>query len=338
MGKEHSTRYRYVGKRLVRNMYSPLGTLLVPIHTVLSPKEIDTLFRQGVLLHDEDVEDVAILHLVDAAISEIRDIFQSARHSDRISFEAIRERILPVVLLMSLHPDISRILAHLEKHDEYLYRHSIGVALLSKMIGSASGYQGDELTELITSAFLHDIGKSRIPLDILNKPGALTAEEFECVKKHTIYGYELIRQSPGLDENHALVALQHHEREDGSGYPYGLKGDATLRNSKIVAVADVFHAMISKRVYKSSVSFYQVLQEMSRNAFGALEPEITLNFMKRIMDLLIGNTVLLSNGSEAKIVMVSPHDPVNPLVEANGMYIDLSKEKQIVLERILSTG
>jgi len=333
--ENHSRIYRYAGMRLNKNVYNALGTLVIPAWTVLTSKDIDLLIQMKIDLQEDDVEDVSVLHMVEAAILEVKDVFRIARYADQIPYAAVREKIVPVVMHMSRHPDFNHILSHLERHDEYVYRHSVGVAMLSKLIGAASGYRDSELIDLITSGFLHDIGKSKIPAEILNKPGKLTREEFELVKHHTIYGYELIRQSSDIDEQHAYVALQHHEREDGSGYPFGLKGYEISRNSKMVAVADVFHAMISKRVYKNTVPFYQVLQEMSQNAYGALEPGITLSFMKRIMDLLIGNEVLLSNGLEGKIVMVSTHDPVNPLVEVNGFYFDLSREKSITLERIL---
>jgi HD-GYP domain-containing protein (c-di-GMP phosphodiesterase class II) len=335
MDKHDSLHHQYVGMRLNKNLYSPIGTLIVPSGSILTSKEVELLLQQKILLRDEDVDDVSISHLVDTAILEVKDIFHIARSADQIPFGAIREKIIPIVKLMSNHPDFTHILTHLMRHEEYVYQHSVGVALLSKIIGVTCGYKDNQLIDLITSGFLHDIGKSKIPSDILNKPGRLTKEEYECIQKHTTYGYDLIRQSPGFAEQHAIVALQHHEREDGSGYPLGLKGTEISPNSKIVAVADVFHAMISKRVYKDSVPFYQVLREMSQFAYGALEPGITLRFMKRIMDLLIGNSVLLSNGQEGKIIMVSAHDPVNPLIEVNGTYIDLSLEKSITLEQLL---
>jgi HD-GYP domain-containing protein (c-di-GMP phosphodiesterase class II) len=335
MGEQHSQYHQYEGMRLNKNLYNALGTLVIPSLTILTGKDIDMLLQQNIVLQAEDVEDVTILHLVDSAILEVKDIFNMARYADKIPFDVISEKILPVVLLMSNHPDFAHILAHLKRHEEYIYTHSIGVALLSKIIGMNGGYKGNQLINLIISGFLHDIGKSKIPSHILNKPGKLTREEFEIIKKHTIHGYELIRNSSGFAQEHAYVALQHHEREDGSGYPFGLKGNQIDHHSKMVAVADVFHAMISKRVYKNSIPFYQVLQEMSQFAYGALEPVITLTFMKRFMDLLIGNSVLLSNGQEGKIIMVSAHDPVNPIVEVNGMFIDLSKEKTITLDKIL---
>ncbi|WP_127589045.1 HD-GYP domain-containing protein [Paenibacillus koleovorans] len=316
-------------------MYNSLGVLVLPAQSVLTRKEIEMLLQQNIVLNEDDVEPESIRQLVNSSIKEIRIVFEKVRNTDQIPFEHLRERIVPIVTEMCSHPNLKHILSHLELHDEYTYRHSIGVALISRVIGKSKGLPAPELAELTSAAFLHDIGKVRVPDNIINKPGKLSPEEFTQVKNHTVFGYELIASTSGISHRHALVALQHHEREDGSGYPYGLKGNSIDPFSKIVAVADVFHAMISKRAYKNPVPFYKVLQEMSEFAYGSLEPSTTLIFVKRIMEMLVGNSVVLSNGHEGKIIMVSPNDPVHPLVEVNGSYIDLSKDQSVFLERIV---
>ncbi|BBI36397.1 HD-GYP domain-containing protein [Cohnella abietis] len=325
----------FLNMRVNKNIYNDIGTLIIPNHRVLTIKDIDRLAQQNIVLSDDDVEPVSILDLIDSAIKEVRDLFDKARNYGSVPFADVRDRIIPIIMFMSNHPNLSEILVHLEVHDEYVYRHSIGVALLSKLIGKTRGLNEAELLELTTAGFLHDIGKAKIPGAILNKPGKLTEEEFKVVKEHSVYGYEILKKSVGIPERYAYVALQHHEREDGSGYPFGLKGSHIDVYSKIVAVADVFHAMVSKRVYKQPVPFYKVLKEMSDNLYGSFDPGITLSFLKRLMDAMIGNTVVLSDGNEGKIVMVSAQDPVHPVVEVKGVYIDLSKEQQIHLEKIL---
>ncbi|WP_256759350.1 HD-GYP domain-containing protein [Cohnella sp. WQ 127256] len=325
----------YLGMRVNKNIYNKQGILVIPALRALTDIDIALLSGHGIFLSDQDVEPITILDLVDSAIKEVRQVFDIAKNSDHIPFATVRDKIIPIILFMSNHPNLNQILVHLENYDEYVYRHSIGVALLSKLIGKALDFSDEQLLELMTAGFLHDIGKSKVPSAILNKPGKLTKEEYEIVKKHTLYGYDIIKSSVGIPERHAYVALQHHEREDGSGYPFGLKGHEVDGYSKIVAVADVFHAMVSKRVYKLPVPFYQVLKEMSDNAYGRLEPSITLSFLKKIMDVMIGNTVVLSNGCVGKIVRVGAHDPVQPIVEVNGSYIDLSNEHEIHLERFI---
>ncbi|WP_186438365.1 HD-GYP domain-containing protein [Cohnella terricola] len=326
---------QYVGMRVNKNIYNKRGILVVPAKRLLTSKDVGLLSQQGVFLTDHDVESVMIDHLVASAIEEVKALFKFAQQTERIPFERVRDKIVPIIIFMSNHPNLNQILLYLEVHDEYIYRHSIAVALLSRLIGKARGIDDAQLWELTASGFLHDIGKSQIPASILNKPGKLTAEEFRIVKEHTVYGYEIIKRSEGIPERHAYVALQHHEREDGSGYPFGLKSGEIDVFSKIVAVADVFHAMVSKRVYKEPMPLYQVLKELSDNVYGSLEPAITLSFIKRIMDVLIGNQVVLSDGREGKIVMVSSQDPILPVVEIDGHYIDLSKEQGLYLEKIV---
>lgn len=327
--------YQYSGLRVNKNIYSRMGTLIIPAYTILTWKEIDMLRRLNIPLDEGDVEHGSILLLVESAIKEMKEVFKRIRFSDQFPHRDIRKKIIPLIMEMSQHADLKPIFNHLEQHDDYTYRHSIGVALLSRLIGKAKGLSSPEILELTTAGFLHDIGKAHIPEEILNKPGKLTREEFSLVKDHTKFGYDLLRKASGLSVRHALVALQHHEREDGSGYPYGLKGKDIDPYSKIVAVADVFHAMISKRSYKEPVPFYTVLKEISDDMYGSLEPSTTLCFLRRIMDMLIGSSVILSNGSEGKIIMVNSTDPVHPLVEVNGKYIDLSKEQTIQLDQIV---
>jgi len=325
----------YAGMRVNKNIYNSQGTLMIPVQTLLTKRDIELLVQQQILLGDEDVEQAAIEELVDCAIQEVKEVFETARQLNQIYFDDVRDRIIPIIIHMSNHPNLNQVLIYLEQYDEYVYKHSIGVALLSRLIGKAQGLVEDQLLELTTAGFLHDIGKAKIPGEILNKPGKLSNEEYELVKEHTVHGYNILKQSIGIPERIAYVALQHHEREDGSGYPFGVKGKNIDSFSKIVAVADVFHAMVSKRVYRDPVPFYQVLKGISEHVYGTLDPEITLSFLKRIMDLYIGNRVVLSNGNEGKIVMVSTSYPVQPVVEVNGTYIDLSRAPEIQLEKMI---
>jgi HD-GYP domain-containing protein (c-di-GMP phosphodiesterase class II) len=177
------------------------------------------------------------------------------------------------------------------------------------------------------SAFLHDVGKLQIPDSILSKKLPLTKEEFLEMKKHTEYGYKMICQTDGISQKQAFVALQHHEREDGSGYPTGLKGYEIGILSKIVAVADVFHAMISKRSYREALPLFQVLRELYAGAYGLYDPRVIHCMISKMMNALIGNRVLLSNGEVARVIMINIHDLMHPLVKKEQQFIDLSKEK-----------
>lgn len=170
----------------------------------------------------------------------------------------------------------------------------------------------------------------------MNKPGKLTDEEFEEMKKHTIYGYEILKETVGVTERQALVALQHHERIDGSGYPMGLFKDEIDLFSRIVGVADVFHAMSSNRVYQNQHPFYKILTEMKRDMFRGLDPEITILFIEKTMNALIGNTVILTDGRRGKILMVHKNEPIQPLVGIGDEFIDLRKEPSLRIEQVVN--
>jgi HD-GYP domain-containing protein (c-di-GMP phosphodiesterase class II) len=326
---------KYIGFRVNKNIYNRFSVLVLPANAVLTGKDIHSLIQQEIMLKEDDVVSTSILHLVDLAVDEIKDTFEKTRDSGKIPFEKLHGKIIPIIVEMSELPDISPILTRMEERDTDTYRHSIGVAVLSRLIGKLRRMSEPELLELTVAGFLHDIGKVKIPERIVQKTGKLSPEEIAQIRRHPEYGYEIMSHSPGITERQALVALQHHEREDGSGYPFGLTGAEIDPHSKIVAVADVFHAMISRRPYKDPVPFHKVIQAMLEDVYGALEPGIALPFIQRMMEMTIGNDVLLSNGYRGKVVMISSNDPVHPIVEVQGQFIDLSKERSIRLEDIV---
>lgn len=216
--------------------------------------------------------------------------------------------------------------------DNYTYKHNIAVGVISTLLGKWMGLSQEELDILTLGAILHDIGKMRIPMDILNKPGKLTRDEYEDMKKHTTYGYEILCATEGLSPRTALIALQHHERENGQGYPQQLQPEEVDPLSKIVAVADVFHAMTSKRVYHEASPFFQVMKEIHGDVYGRLDAHITFTFLQQWMLHTIGKKALLSNGEIGTILMVPASNPLQPLIQLDqDQYIDLQKHSHIEL-------
>jgi HD-GYP domain-containing protein (c-di-GMP phosphodiesterase class II) len=153
------------------------------------------------------------------------------------------------------------------------------------------------------------------------------------MKRHTNYGYEIILNSTS-DELSALVALQHHEREDGSGYPCGLTEEKIHPYAKIAAVADVYTAMISNRVYQSKQELFTVLKELNDLSFGKLSPEPTQALINHMLPNFIGKKVLLSSGEVGAIIMTNPSDFFRPLIRTESRFIDLSKERALMIVEI----
>lgn len=272
---------------------------------------------------------------IEQATKIMEEIFSFVGAGGTIPISEIKEEIIPSIKQAAEIPHIYYLFYELQSKDEYTYRHTISVGIIATIIGKWLGMPEESLHELSLAATLHDIGKSRISKEILNKPGKLTTEEYNEMKQHSIIGYDLLRDIPSISETIPLVALQHHEREDGKGYPLGLVGDQIHRHSKIVAIADVFHAMSSSRVYHQAKPFYEVIQDMHNSAFGKLDPNILLIFLYKMMDNLAGKTVLLSDGSLGKIMMIHSFDPLRSLVKVNDDLIDLRYNNRLQIVRVV---
>lgn len=342
--------YRLVGARLNRDLFNVYGSLLVSSKTVLDQDHIDLLIRNNVELdlrdfvmpEGRDVFPVAEFKeapsndvVVSQAAEECKRIFEAIREEGIVPMDEINSHLLPSVYEAADYPSLYSVLSGLQAKDDYTYRHNIGVGVISTMIGRWLKLDEQALDLLTTAATLHDVGKINIEDDILNKPGRFTDDEYSVMKRHTTFGYEIIKKTRNLNDKVALVALQHHEREDGRGYPNGIKGGSIDYFSKIVAVADVFHAMTSKRVYKDANPFYEVIGQMKADGFGKLDPSIVSVFVRRVMEMSVGSFAELTDGRVARIVLVNEWHPVEPLVEANGVFIDLSKDKSVKLHKIV---
>lgn len=242
-----------IGKKVETDITNGYGITIVPAHTVLNDDAIRLLINhridRNMIVIADAIEDNKKQpdQLMQQTVAMSKELFEPIAVTRKIPVIEIRKHILPAIQDMSANQSIFELFETVKAKDDYTYQHNIGVGVISTLIGRWMNLKDMELSILSLAATLHDIGKVNIPAELLNKPGKLTGQEFEIVKKHTIYGYELLKDTPGLSAKVARVALQHHERDDGGGYPLGLKKDKIDLFSSIVAVADVFHARITSR-------------------------------------------------------------------------------------------
>lgn len=213
--------------------------------------------------------------------------------------------------------------------DSYTYTHSINVALLSMLIGKWMKY-GDQMVEsLLIAGLLHDIGKMKINPKILNKPDKLTEIEFEEIKKHASYSYELLQDNKEISLDIKIGILMHHEKMDGSGYPYGVYSENINDIAKVLAVADIYDAMLSERPYQKKHSPFDVMQLMQEGVFGKLDTKILLTFLTNIATYYIGTYVQLSNGEIGEVVAINPACVYRPIIKVKDKYINLFAERSI---------
>lgn len=215
------------------------------------------------------------------------------------------------------------------------YAHSMNVAIISRMIGMWMDYNNAALETLTLGGMLHDIGKCRIPPEILNKPGKLTEEEYEVVKKHTTYGYEMLKDQ-NLSMRIKKIVLTHHERCDGNGYPLGLVSGDIDDYANIVAIADVYDAMTADRCYRNGICPFEVISIFEREGLGKYKPQFIMSFLEHIANTYINNDVLLSNGQKAKIVLTNRQHLTRPMVQLdNQEFINLEKRPELYVQSII---
>jgi HD-GYP domain-containing protein (c-di-GMP phosphodiesterase class II) len=165
---------------------------------------------------------------------------------------------------------------------------------------------------------MHDIGKAKIPKEIVNKPGKLDAAEFELMKQHTVEGYKILTNVEGIPEDVRLAALQHHERIDGSGYPLGLKAETIRDFSKIIAVADTYDAVTTDRVYQPKRPPLAVMEILDDEMFKKMDARSCLSMLVQIRDSLQGKRVVLKNGESGTIVFVGKHGTDDLVIRTDG--------------------
>lgn len=218
--------------------------------------------------------------------------------------------------------------------DDSTYVHSLNVGLIATVMAEWANMPEDVVNSVTIAGIVHDIGKTQIPKKILNKPGRLTKEEFNIVKKHTISGYNLIKELD-IPEESKLAVIQHHEKCDGSGYPYGLTSSEISDVSKIVTIADIYDAMTSARCYREPICPFEVMQTFESEGMRKFESRFLVPFFKGIVQTYLNKYVELSNGDVGKVVMVHQHDISRPLIKTNDRFIDLSKNRDIKIKAII---
>lgn len=234
-------------------------------------------------------------------------------------------------------PGVMNHLLMIHHTQDYTFEHSVNVAILSGVLGKWLGITGQVLRDLIFAGLMHDIGKSQVPENILNKPGKLLPNEMDIMKMHASKGYYLLRELPQVPLVVMWSVLQHHERMDGSGYPLHLKGDGIHQFARIISVADIYDAMTSDRVYRRRTTPYHVIDELFGQMFQLLDPVVCSTFLHHAKDFMNGNIVLLSDGRQAKIVSPGSYPNGLPLVEtADGQFVNLETMRDIKIYGLIS--
>lgn len=264
--------------------------------------------------------------------SHIDDI---ANLKDKQEEEALLSEILSLFHEMDGESHMLEMLHCIRGIDTSTYAHCLNVAILCRLMGRWLHYSKEDVDALTLSGLFHDIGKSRIPKSVLMKPEKLTAEEYSVMKKHSLYGYDMLKPL-SLDARIKRVALMHHERSDGSGYPLGLQTEDIDPFSIIVSIADVYDAMTTDRVYREAICPFEVIATFEKEGFSKYNTQYTTIFLSHIVDTYMNYHVRLSDGSLGQIVLKNKKDLARPtLYLSSKEYLDLSAHPELYIKEII---
>jgi putative nucleotidyltransferase with HDIG domain len=283
-----------------------------PSSTALPRKVPRIVYKMSAAFESELVNANEIRETTRRAVDTL---FQDVARKQRIDFRTIRRIVHETADGVLRNPDAHLCITHLKKRDEYTAQHSINVSILAMVFGRHLGLPREQLETLGIGGLLHDLGKLRTPLEILNKPGKLTPQEFETVKVHPIDGHQILRHEYRLPARIAEAALSHHERYDGSGYPQGLRFDAIPLWGRIIAIADVYDAITSDRAYHNGLSPTEALTKMYGWRRTQFDAELLEQFIQSIGIYPVGTLVELSTGEVGMVVSVNRERRLKPKVK-----------------------
>ncbi|MEK5236627.1 HD domain-containing phosphohydrolase [Paenibacillus sp. FSL L8-0470] len=332
------------GDCLITDTFNSLGLHVLPKGTVVEREEITILMRHKIdyvdieaRLLSRDGKDADLNHGLnedfDLAIQNYESIFMEALAQGSFSPSMVDGTLRPLLETLDAQKDVVSLLLLLDRDDIDTYQHSLLVGMLSYYIASWLGYSKEERYMISRAGYLHDIGKSQVPLSILNKVGLLNAIEEDELRRHTSHGYDIIRSSM-KDEGTALVALQHHEFEDGSGYPNMIRKGEIHPYTEIVTVANIYMGLTTSRLNQPKQGLVTVLRQVHEMGFGKLNGNVVQALTGHMLPGFVGKNVRLSNGEIGTIVMNNPLDMFKPLVKVNETFRDLSRERSLSVEEV----
>ena len=260
------------------------------------------------------VDMAAFKRLYNDAVSVAESVWESARTEAQPDATVARAMVDGLAQAVSQNRTALLALTTLKNYDNYTFTHMVNVSILTMGQARALGIDGPLLRELGLAALMHDIGKVRTPLEVLNKPDKLTDSEFAIMKRHTVDGAEILRTTPDIPALAPVVAFEHHLRIDGTGYPAAVRRPTLNLGTMLCSISDVYDAMRSQRKYQQSFPSDRVLEVLKRNDGQQFDRHLVRRFSQLIGIYPAGNLVRLDTGELAVVVTIYAPDPHRPQV------------------------
>lgn len=347
---------------LSEDVFSKTNRPIIPKKTVITTVHIHVL--KAFMIQEVDVENTLVdgetfqnRELADAKIEKrnsttslgFTDLFLISVHQFKkefiswqsglpINIANVRSILLPLLKKMNTVPNEIFNLYRLSTKETYLYQHPIVMGIISGFIGKKMNLEKGGWLQVALAGCLADCGMAKLANSIVNKETSLSIQEYQEVKNHPIYSYDMVKDLPILRKEAKNGVLLHHERLDGSGYPLGKKDMEIPLYAKIIAVADIFHAMTSERPYRSKQSPYKALEVIHDDNFGKFDLPIIQVLMSNMVQFSTGDKIRLSDGRVAEILFVDEKSLTRPLIKIidTAEIIPLERNRHIYIDDVLS--
>lgn len=340
------------GMRLAKDVIADDGRILLLKGFVIKPRYIQRLSAYNVDYVYVEEQRVPLKHIDEELIYEdvfcnIKSVMESARLDKPLDIKALRETVYELVRQILNNDTMFMALTGIRDIDNYTFLHSVDVCIYSVITAKALQMPLQDIRDLAFAAILHDIGKCKIPLEILNKPGKLTDEEFFIIKNHTIYGMEIAKHTPDLSARIPKIICQHHEKWDGTGYPVGLKSFDIDRMARIISIADVYDALTANRIYRKRRMPHEAAEYLMSQSGQHFDPYILQTFINNIAIYPENLVVMLNTGEIARVLsssrgLLSMRPIVSVITRKDGppvldpYIVDLQKNPTVFIVDIIS--
>lgn len=334
------------GMILARDVINDLGIIFMSSGTKLNSGTIGGLKKLDIdfiYIQEENIQSQAFdsgeisVEIAYARLLKVyKSVYTNVRLGKSLNVDQLSVEVLPLFRKIVEDNNILQFMRQIMVDEAYVYKHSVNVGIFSMIIGKWMTYSTTIQDDLAIVGFLHDIGKTQISADIINKPSELSIDEFTEVKKHATFGFDVLKMSSGISDKILEGVKYHHERIDGSGYPEGKKSDTIPMYSKIVAVADVFDAITENKTYRARISVYAASRVLKTESFNKLEPKVTEVFLKNMSRFFVGNKVKLNTGEIGEVILLNKSDVTRPLIKVGEDYCDLSTNYKLEIVDVVA--
>jgi HD-GYP domain-containing protein (c-di-GMP phosphodiesterase class II) len=338
---------------LGRNILTNDGKILLRSGVKLNYRYVEKLKELGVFfiyVEDDRLDDIAT---EDERLGELKqttlknmsrimkNVYSCNSREVKDSLNIVEDMVDYIISM----GDVNTSLFDIRTYDNYTYVHSLDTCIMSSFLGLSNGFNENELKELAIGAILHDIGKVKIDNKIITKCGALTDEEFLEIRRHPIYGEEILSRNVRISDNAIKAVIQHHERVDGRGYPYKLADKEISKFGKIVCICDVYDAVSNDRVYRKKFSPNEAYELILAGSGTAFDSAMVQNFRETFAVYPLSCCVRLSNSVEGYVIRQNKNFPDRPVIRV--LYdsetkapipffeIDLLEHLSLVIEAIV---